>query len=92
MIKENWHKITKATPAQNKIVNIEFTDNTIYSFDLKPFIKKGNVFEVLEDDSIFNKVKIGENGRSLEFPNELDFCADSLWLKAHPESEFMYSK
>ena len=88
MINEHCHKIMNAIPTQNKIVNIEFTDNTTYSFDLKPFIKTGNVFEILEDDSIFNKVKIAEDGRSLEFPNELDFCADSLWLKAHTEVEF----
>jgi len=84
MSKIEWHRISKAIPSSNRVVTLEFSDQTVYNFDLKPFIKKGNVFENLLDDDIFFKVQIGAKGRSLEFPNEIDFCADSLWLKAHP--------
>jgi len=31
------------------------------------------------------EAKIGERGRSLEWPGEIDFCADALWFEAHPE-------
>lgn len=86
MDKIKWHRISKAIPSSDRIVILEFSDKTVYNFDLKPLIKKGNVFENLIDDTNFYKVKIGEGGRSLEFPNEIDFCADSIWLKAHPEA------
>jgi len=36
---KDWNKITKVTPAKNKIVNIELTDNTTYSFDLPQLAK-----------------------------------------------------
>jgi len=43
------------------------------------------VFAAFNDPAFFAQVKIGEGGRSLEWPGELDFCADALWFKAHPE-------
>jgi hypothetical protein len=26
---------------------------------------------------------VGEGGRYIEWPGELDFCADALWLQEH---------
>jgi hypothetical protein len=43
------------------------------------------VFRALADPAVFAQVRVGENGRSLEWPGELDFCADALWFEAHPE-------
>jgi hypothetical protein len=43
------------------------------------------VFARLADPAFFRQVHVGEGGRSLEWPGELDFCADALWFKAHPE-------
>jgi hypothetical protein len=43
------------------------------------------VFTALGDPEFFSKVTVGERGRSLEWPGELDFCADALWFEAHPE-------
>jgi hypothetical protein len=43
------------------------------------------VFAALADPSVFEQATIGERGRSLEWPGEIDFCADALWFEAHPE-------
>jgi len=43
------------------------------------------VFASLADPAFFRQVGIGERGRSLEWPGDLDFCADALWFEAHPE-------
>jgi hypothetical protein len=43
------------------------------------------VFRAFADPAFFAQVRIGENGRSLEWPDELDFCADALWFEVHPE-------
>jgi len=43
------------------------------------------VFAPLADPVFFARVRVGEGGRSLEWPGELDFCADALWFKTHPE-------
>ncbi len=43
------------------------------------------VFAAFSDPAFFAQVRVGEGGRSLEWPGELDFCADALWFEAHPE-------
>jgi hypothetical protein len=42
------------------------------------------VFASLADPAVFARVRVGEHGRSLEWPGEIDFCADALWFEAHP--------
>ena len=43
------------------------------------------VFAPLADPEFFGKVVVGPRGRSLEWPDEIDFCADALWFEAHPQ-------
>jgi len=49
------------------------------SLDLQP------VTETRSTLFLSASLKIGEGGRSLEWPGELDFCADALWFEQHPE-------
>jgi hypothetical protein len=55
---------------------------TVNHFDR--LVGKG-VLAALADPLLFAQVRIGERGRSLEWPGEIDFCADALWFEAHPE-------
>ena len=43
------------------------------------------VFAPFAEPAFFAQARVGEGGRSLEWPGELDFCADALWFEAHPE-------
>jgi Protein of unknown function (DUF2442) len=43
------------------------------------------VFAAFADPAFFAQVHVGDRGRSLEWPDEIDFCADALWFEAHPE-------
>ena len=38
----------------------------------------------VDDPAVFTQVHVGERGRSLEWPGEIDFCADALWFEIHP--------
>src|ERR1035437_1566638 len=42
------------------------------------------VFAAFADPAFFVQVSVGERGRSLEWPGEIDFCADALWFETHP--------
>jgi hypothetical protein len=42
------------------------------------------VFAAAAGPAVFAQVRVGEGGRSLEWPGEIDFCADALWFEAHP--------
>ena len=54
---------------------------TVNRFD--HLVGKG-VFAAFPDPAFFAQVRVGERGRSLEWPGELDFCADALWFETHP--------
>jgi hypothetical protein len=54
---------------------------TINRFD--HLIGKG-VFAAFADPAFFAQVSLGERGRSLEWPGEIDLCADALWFETHP--------
>lgn len=57
-------------------------ETTVNSFG--HLVGKG-VFAAFADPTFFAQARVGEGGRSLEWPGELDFCADALWFKVHPE-------
>jgi hypothetical protein len=57
-------------------------ETTVSSF--RHVVGKG-VFAAFSDPAFFAQARVGEGGRSLEWPGELDFCADALWFEAHPE-------
>jgi hypothetical protein len=43
------------------------------------------VMKRLADPVVFAQVSVGERGRSLAWPGEVEFCADALWFDAHPQ-------
>jgi hypothetical protein len=56
--------------------------------DLSPLLAQGGVFEPLRDPAIFQRMKIGPNGRALVWhvgDDVVDLGADALWLMAHPD-------
>jgi len=57
-------------------------ETTVNSFG--HLVGKG-VFAAFNDPAFFAQARIGEHGRSLEWPGELDFCADARSFKTHRE-------
>lgn len=57
-------------------------ETTMHSFRRK--IGRG-VFAAFADPTFFERVRVGERGRSLDWPDEIELCADALWFEAHPE-------
>jgi Protein of unknown function (DUF2442) len=77
--------ITAAEPhPESGSVTLTWANGTTTENSFRHLIGKG-IFAPLADPAFFAQVRIGEGGRSLEWPGELDFCADALWFKTHPE-------
>ncbi len=71
-------------------LHLRFDDGVEGELDLSSEPRTG-VFESWNDPCYFKRVEIGERGRSLVWPGEVDLCADSLWLQvteSPPESLF----
>ena len=77
--------IVGATPnAADLTVTLRWASGAETVKDFRNLAGKG-VFSALADPGVFALVRIGARGRSLEWPGEIDFCADALWFEAHPE-------
>jgi len=77
--------ITAAVPhPETGTVTLTWANGATTENSFRHVIGRG-VFAPLADPAFFAKASIGDGGRSLEWPGELDFCADALWFKTHPE-------
>jgi hypothetical protein len=76
--------IVAASPnADNYSVTLTWANGETTVNNFRHLIGRG-VFAALREPTLFAQVRIGERGRSLEWPGEIDFCADALWFDAHP--------
>lgn len=72
-------KILEALPQDGYKIWLKFDDGTTGEADLSHLAGKG-VFALWNDVKIFEKFSI-ENGRRLEWADEIDLDADSLYMK-----------
>ena len=61
-------------------LDLVYADGSHSVVDFLPRIERGGIFTPLRDLTFFRQASIGEDGRTIEWPGEVDFCADSLWL------------
>ncbi len=72
------YTIQKIRPLPDFSLELIYGDGNVVIADFKPLIEQGGVFSRLADPQFFAQVKLGERGRYIEWPKELDFCADSF--------------
>jgi hypothetical protein len=75
--------IRKAKVLQDLALEITWEDGEVSVVSLHETVAKGGVFAPLGDPEMFAKVELGEGGRWLQWPSEVDICADDLWYQAH---------
>ncbi len=79
-------KAAKARPDYS--VELEWGDGSRSIVDFAPTIEKGGVLSALADEDFFvSRLSIGDDGDWLSWSGELDFSADSLWYRSHPDEE-----
>jgi hypothetical protein len=75
------HILIDATPQPDARVRLTYATGETVVVDFTPYLDRGGVCLPLRDPSFFSQVTIGERGRFLQWPGELEFCADALFLK-----------
>lgn len=79
------HRIRKARARPDFTVEIEWDDGSRSVAGFADIVGEG-VAKALADPSYFvDRMAVGGNGDWLSWPDDVDFSADSLWYKAHPE-------
>ena len=80
--------IRAAEARSDYTVEIEWGDGSRSVVDFAATIEKGGVFAVLADKDFFVEgLSLGDDGDWLAWPGKIDFSADSLWYRSHPEEE-----
>ena len=74
-----FHVIKEARVEAGRRVRLRFADGRSGMVDLSELISRGGVFARLANDADFARMHIGEGGRWLEWPGEIDLCADALY-------------
>ncbi|WP_035693725.1 DUF2442 domain-containing protein [Azospirillum halopraeferens] len=78
--------IADATPHRDFTVTIRWKHGAVTTVDFKPTIAKGGVFTPMADPAFFeSRMYVAEDGYYLGWPEEIDFSADSLWYRTHPD-------
>lgn len=80
------YTIEQINPLPDFFLELKYSDGGVVVADFKPIIAKGGVFAGLADPQFFSQVRLGERGRSVEWPDELDFCADSFRISQTVEN------
>jgi hypothetical protein len=82
-------KVTEAKPVEKYKLFLRFDDGVSGVVDLGDIAGRG-VFEAWKRDGFFEQVRVSKLG-ALEWPGDLDLCADALYLKLtgkQPEEVF----
>jgi hypothetical protein len=73
-------RIQEVVALEGYDLRITFDDGVsgVLHFDQEPMT---GVFARWKDPLFFSQVRIGDRGRTLVWPEEIDLCADSLWVQ-----------
>ncbi len=73
------HVIEVAVPEKRHRMHLRFADGCEGILDLNELIELNGVYAMLRDDNVFASVRIGRNGRWIEWLQDIDLCADALY-------------
>ena len=77
-------EVKVAEPLADYKLRIQFVNDELKEFDVRPFLDKG-IFSELKDKDYFKQVRVAFG--SVEWPNQQDFSKDTLYLLGDPVAE-----
>ena len=74
-----FYKIKEVKPKPNMKLLIQFENGIFKIYDVKQLLGKFKNFEALEDEILFNLVKIDSHGYGVYWNDYLDISCNELW-------------
>jgi len=75
----------KLRPLGRREVTLVWEEGSSSVKAMASLIATGRVFRPLADATLFTAAQLINNGRAVAWGDEVDMCADALWLEAHPQ-------
>lgn len=74
-----FYRIHSVSPLPDKRLLVYFLDNTVKQYDVKPLIATMPVFHPLEEQALFDQVRVDAGGYGVVWNDELDLSSNELW-------------
>ena len=75
----NIPRIREVKPLKNMMLAVTFKNGVIKEYDVKPLVKRYEIFNQLENVSIFNLVKVDCGGFGIMWTDEIDLSEYEIW-------------
>jgi hypothetical protein len=86
-------KIDDVTPVHDRWLRITFSDGAIKEVDVGELLDAGGVFQPIADDrALFQRVRVNEDTRTVEWPGGIDLDPDVLYGTFEPASGVRLSR
>ena len=77
-----FYDIIRAVPLTDRRIQIVFDDGTKGDIDLRSHISFSGIFQALDDDDEFRKVRVNNDTGTIEWPNGADLDPVVLYAAA----------
>ncbi len=74
-----FHTIKSVKPLSNMILEVNFNNGKNKRYDIKKILNKYEVFKELENENLFNSVKVDAGGYGISWNEKLDLSSEEIW-------------
>lgn len=79
-----FRKIASVLPLENLKLLVWFQGGDARIYDVAPLLKKWEAFEALQDDSLFEQVRVDAGGYGISWNDEIDLAGNELYENGLP--------
>lgn len=74
-----FHTIKTVKPLKDMILEVEFNNGINKKYDIKKLLTKYEIFKKLENEILFNCVKVDQGGYGIVWDDEIDLSSEEIW-------------
>ena len=78
-----FHTIKSVKVLKDMVLEVVFNNGTNKKYDVKKLIKKHEVFKELENEELFNKVRVDLGGYGIIWNEEIDLSSEEIWANGY---------
>ena len=78
-----FHTIKSIKPLENMILEAVFSNGEIKKYDIKALIKRNGIFKKIENEKVFNRVKVDVGGYGIVWNQEIDLSSEEIWKNGY---------
>ena len=79
----DFHIIKSIKPLEKMILEVVFLSGETKKYDTKALIKRNKIFKKLENEELFNKVKVDVGGYGIAWDEDIDLSSEEIWKNGY---------